>query len=224
LVHISDGVLPPEILITGFALTAVLLYLSLKNIIAEEIPKISMITSAVFVASLVHFPVGPTSVHLIMNGLAGIILGKRAFASIFVALTLQAIFFQYGGMTVIGVNTLNMGLPALLAWQIFEQRRGFHSPKKEMVFGGIAGGAGVLGAVVMLSAELLSLGTAFKEITVFVLAAHVPIILIETVVVGAMAGLLQKVKPEMLIPAKNGSTVQVNENVVNEIVVNEIVR
>ena len=72
MVHISDGVLPPAMLAAGFVLTAFLLNFSLKGIRAEEIPKVSLITAALFVASLVHFPVGPTSVHLIMNGMAGI--------------------------------------------------------------------------------------------------------------------------------------------------------
>ena len=93
MVHISDGVLPLGALAAGFIISGVLLLLTLRGVKAEEIPRISLITAALFVASLVHFPVGPTSVHLIMNGLAGIILGKRAFVSVLVALTLQAIFF-----------------------------------------------------------------------------------------------------------------------------------
>jgi cobalt/nickel transport system permease protein len=204
LVHISDGVLPLEVLVAGFALTGALLLLTLRDVKAEEIPRISLVTAALFVASLVHFPVGPTSVHLIMNGLAGIILGKRAFVSVLVALTLQAIFFQHGGISVIGVNSLNMGIPALLAWQIFERRRGLKYPRREIAFGAAAGAVAVLGAVLLLSAELLVLGEGFSEIAVLVLASHIPIVLIEAAVLGTTAGYLVKVKPEMLIPAKSG--------------------
>ncbi|MHC1631022.1 MAG: cobalt transporter CbiM [Methanotrichaceae archaeon] len=203
MVHISDGVFSVQILATGFALTMAILALTLRDVKAEEIPRISLITSAVFVASLIHFPIGPTSVHLIMNGLAGIILGKRAYVSIFVALTLQAILFQHGGVTVIGVNTLNMGIPALLAWQIFEHRRGFKSPKQEIIFGGLAGIIGVLGAVLITAVELLILGENFREIAILLVAAHVPIMIIETVIVAAAAGFLEQVKPEMLISTKN---------------------
>lgn len=205
MVHISDGILSLEILIAGFALTGAILLFTLRDVEAEEIPKISLITAALFVASLVHFPVGPTSVHLIMNGLAGIVLGKRAYASVFVALTLQAIFFQHGGISVIGVNSLNMGIPALLAWQIFEHRRGLASPRREIVFGGLAGAVAVLGAVLMLSAELLTLGEAFSEISVFVLASHIPIVLVEVLVVGVAAGYLERVKPQMLISTKRAT-------------------
>ena len=153
-------------------------------------------------ASLVHFPVGPTSVHLIMNGLAGILLGRRAFAGVFVALTLQAVFFQHGGLTALGVNAFNIGVPALLAWQLFEHRRGLPSPRREVLFGGLAGGLAVLASVILVSLELLSMGEAFKEISVLVIGAHMPIMLMEAVIVGFAAGLLASVKPEMLAASK----------------------
>jgi len=209
MVHISDGVLPPAMLAGGFLFTAILLFLFLKEMRVEEIPKISLITAALFVASLIHFPVGPTSVHLVMNGLAGILLGRRAFIGVFVALTLQAVFFQHGGLSVLGVNAFNIGVPALLAWQIFERRRGLESPRREVVFGVLAGGLAVLASVLMVSLELLALGEAFNEISLLVIGAHLPVILIESLVVGGAAGFLLKVKPEMLASSNSG-IVEVN--------------
>jgi len=209
MVHISDGVLPPVMLAAGFLFTAILLFLSLNDMRVEEIPKISLITAALFVASLVHFPVGPTSVHLVMNGLAGILLGRRALIGVFVALTLQAVFFQHGGLSVLGVNAFNIGVPALLAWQIFERRRGLESPRQEVVFGALAGGLAVLASVLMVSLELLALGEAFNEISLLVIGAHLPVILIESLVVGGAAGFLLKVKPEMLANSNSG-IVEVN--------------
>jgi cobalt/nickel transport system permease protein len=198
MVHISDGVLPPAMLAAGFLIALTLLVFSMRNIRIEEIPKVSLITAALFVASLVHFPIGPTSVHLIMNGLAGILLGRRAFIGVFVALTLQAVFFQHGGLSVLGVNAFNIGIPALLAWQIFERRGGLESPRLEVVFGALAGGLAVLASVLLVSLELLALGEAFNEISLLVIGAHLPVIIIEALVVGAAAGFLLKVKPEML--------------------------
>ncbi|HOT07712.1 MAG TPA: cobalt transporter CbiM [Methanotrichaceae archaeon] len=198
MVHISDGVLPPSVLAVGLALTVVMLFFSLRRTRAEEIPRISLVTAALFVASLVHFPVGPTSVHLIMNGWGGILLGRRAFASVFVALALQAVFFQHGGLTALGVNALNMGIPAVLAGKIFSMRRGFRSPQREVIFGSLAGGLAVLLAALLLSAELLVIGEAFYEISILVLAAHLPVVIIEALVVGASAGFLVSTRPEML--------------------------
>ena len=185
-------------LAAGFLFTLILLVFSMRNIRIEEIPKVSLITAALFVASLVHFPIGPTSVHLIMNGLAGILLGRRAFIGVFVALTLQAVFFQHGGLSVLGVNAFNIGVPALLAWQLFEKGRGLESPHLEAVFGALAGGLAVLTSVLLVSLELLALGEAFNEISLLVIGAHLPVIIIEALVVGAAAGFLLKVKPEML--------------------------
>lgn len=209
MVHISDGVLPPAMLAAGFLLALILLFFSMRGMLIEEIPKISLITAALFVASLVHFPVGPTSVHLVMNGLAGILLGRRAFIGVFVALTLQAVFFQHGGLSVLGVNAFNIGVPALLAWQMFERRRGLESPRLEVVFGALAGGLAVLASVLMVSLELMALGEAFNEISLLVIGAHLPVILIESLVVGGAAGFLLKVKPEMLANSNSG-IVEVN--------------
>ena len=203
MVHISDGVLPLAMLAAGFLFTLILLVFSMRNIRIEEIPKVSLITAALFVASLVHFPIGPTSVHLIMNGLAGILLGRRAFIGDFVALTLQAVFFQHGGLSVLGVNAFNIGVPALLAWQLFEKRRGLESPHLEAVFGALAGGLAVLTSVLLVSLELLALGEAFNEISLLVIGAHLPVMIIEALVVGAAAGFLLKVKPEMLADSSN---------------------
>lgn len=196
--HIADGVLPAWMLAAGFLATSVLLYFSLYKIDAEEIPKISLVTAALFVASLAHFPVGPTSVHLLLDGLAGMMLGRRAFVSVFVALALQAAFFQHGGLTALGINALNMGIPALLAWQIFRRRYAFELPSREFAFGALAGGAAVLLSALMVFAELLAIGEGFREISILVLASHVPVILVECVVSGSAAGYLATTRPEML--------------------------
>ncbi|VVB72889.1 Cobalt transport protein CbiM [uncultured archaeon] len=196
--HISDGVLPIWMLVAGFAFSSVMLYYSLFRTSAEEIPRISLVTAALFVASLVHFPVGPTSVHLHLDGLAGIMLGRRAFAGVFVALVLQASFFSHGGLTALGVNALNMGLPALMAWQIFGRRAGFESPRREYVFGGVAGAAAVLATALMVSFELLAIGEGFREIAILVIAAHIPVAMAECLVSAAASGFLATANPAML--------------------------
>ena len=119
MVHIADGILAPEVWVTGFIITGLILIYVLKRTPAEEIPKISLVTSAVFIASLIHIPIGPTSVHLILAGLAGILLGRASFPAIFIALLLQAFLFQHGGITTLCINTLNIGVTALISSGIF---------------------------------------------------------------------------------------------------------
>src|SRR5262245_32385819 len=118
-VHISDGVLTPEWLAGGFLLAGVLAFVGSWRIRDEEIPRVALMTAAFFVVSLIHVPVGGTSVHLLLTGLVGVILGWRAALAIPVGLFLQAALLNHGGFSSLGVNSCVMVLPALLAWQLF---------------------------------------------------------------------------------------------------------
>ena len=117
--HISEGVLSGPVLLSGAALAAAGTAIGLKKLDYDQIAKAGMLSGAFFVASLIHVPLGPTSVHLIMNGLVGLLLGWAAFPAILVALALQAVFFQFGGITSLGVNTTLMALPAVLCYFAF---------------------------------------------------------------------------------------------------------
>ncbi|MBC7240809.1 MAG: energy-coupling factor ABC transporter permease, partial [Chloroflexi bacterium] len=94
--HISEGVLSGPVLLGGALLTAGGTYVGLSKLKDKDIPKVGILSSAFFVASLIHVPLGPTSVHLILNGLNGLFLGWAVFPSILVALFLQGILFQFG--------------------------------------------------------------------------------------------------------------------------------
>jgi cobalt/nickel transport system permease protein len=118
-VHISDGVLSWPWLAGGFAVAGALAVLGAWRIQDEEIPQVALLTAAFFVASLVHVRVGPTSVHLLLNGLVGVVLGRRAALAIPLGLFLQAALIGHGGFTTLGVNSCILVLPALLAWQLF---------------------------------------------------------------------------------------------------------
>lgn len=196
--HISDGVLPAQTWIGGYVVTGAITALCLRRSKAENIPKISVITAMFFVASLIHVPLGPTSVHLILNGLAGIVLGWAAYPSILVGLTLQALLFQHGGITTIGINTVNMGLPALVAYPLFGLRRRFPIRQGELVFGALAGFEGVLLGAVLLSLSLWTAGSEFSGVAKIAFLAHIPIMVIEAVICGVAAAFLKRVKPEVL--------------------------
>lgn len=201
MVHISDGVLDPWLLKSGWAITAVILAYTLSKMEIEDVPKLSVITAAVFVASLIHISVGPTSVHFILNGFAGVMLGILAFPCIFVAIAFQYVLFQHGGFTTIGINTVNMGVPALIAYLIFKTGTKLdirpETRNKASLFGAIAGGVAVVLALVFLAAELITTGEEFYETTVLVVGTHVPIIVIEAIFTGVLVGFIATVKPEM---------------------------
>jgi len=203
--HISEGILNPPIWLTGYAATAVIAGLTMRKLDMEEVPKISVITAVFFIASLIKIPLGPASIHLILNGLVGIVLGKRAFAAIMLGIILQAIIFGHGGITVIGINTLMLGGGALVAYFVWQQRYRFNIKRREFVFGAIAGAIGTVTSGTILASVLMLTGEEFTTIAETVLIAHIPIMLIEAAVVGASAEFLQKTKPEVL--AGNKSTV-----------------
>ncbi len=107
--HISEGILSAPILLGGASLTAVGTVIGLKKLDLDRIMEVSMLTATFFVASLIHVPIGPASIHLVLNGLLGIMLGWACFPAILVGLLLQAVFFQYGGLMVLGVNNCQHG-------------------------------------------------------------------------------------------------------------------
>jgi cobalt/nickel transport system permease protein len=119
-VHIADGILSWPWLAAGAAGAAALALLGAWRLRDEEVPRVALLSAAFFVASLVHVKVGGiTSVHLLLNGLVGVVLGARAGLAVLVGLFLQAALFGHGGFTTLGVNACIMTVPALAAWQLF---------------------------------------------------------------------------------------------------------
>lgn len=196
--HISDGVLQPQVWAGGYVVAAAIAAVTTRKMQPEDVPRIAITTSVFFVASLIHVPIGPTSVHLILNGLVGIILGPFAFISIFLGLTLQALLFQHGGITTIGVNALMMGLPALLVYRIFNLHQKIRFKFNIAIFGALAGACGISLAALILALLLISTGSEFVGVAKLALLAHLPVIIIEAIITGFIALFLKTVKPELL--------------------------
>ncbi len=199
--HISDGILTAPVYLGGFIAAGAVSGYAIRKMTAEELPKIAVITSVFFVASLIHIPIGPTSVHLILNGLAGVILGLAAFPCILLGLILQALLFQHGGITTIGVNTCVMGIPALFAAAIFKLRLRFLTKATYMdaIWGGVAGASAIMLSGILLALFLVTAGNEFIPVAKFALLAHLPIMAIEGLVTGFTVVFLAKVKPELLL-------------------------
>jgi cobalt/nickel transport system permease protein len=118
-VHISDGFLPPVWQIGGFVAAGTLLILYGRRLTDAEIPRLALLSAVFFVASTIHVRVGPTSVHLLLGGLVGVVLGRRAVLAITVGLVLQAALIGHGGFYSLGVNICDLTLPAYLAAALF---------------------------------------------------------------------------------------------------------
>jgi cobalt/nickel transport system permease protein len=196
--HISEGVLTPQVLVAGAAAAAVGTAVGLKKMDYEKIPKVAVLTAAFFVASLIHVPIGPSSVHLTLNGLLGLLLGWAAFPAILIGLLLQALLFQFGGLTVLGVNAVNMGVPALIVWLLFGYFIKKDNTALTVIFAFLAGAIAVLLSILLTAFSLVCSGEEFTGIAKVMVAAHLPVIFIEGVVNVFIVTLLKKVKPEIL--------------------------
>ena len=195
--HISEGVLSGPVLLSGGALAAAGTAIGLKKLDYDRIAQAGILSATFFVAALIHVPIGPANAHLILNGLVGLLLGWAAFPVILVALVLQAMLFQFGGITALGVNTLIMALPAVLCYLVFSP---FLQKNTTLAFS-TAFACGFLS--VFLSALGLGLALVFTEknffeISTIVVVAHIPVMIIEGIVTAICVAFLKKVQPAML--------------------------
>ena len=195
--HLADGIVTGPVITIGFGVAAALAAVTMRKVDLEEIPKISVVAAVFFVASFIHIPLVVASVHLMLNGLAGVILGKRAFMAIALGITLQA-FFGFGGVTVIGVNCVMMGGGALFAYAVWQCRHLVSIPNKEVVFGALAGALGIFFSGCLLALALATTGDEFLVAAKAVLGYHVVLMIIEGVVTGACVSFLLKTKPDLL--------------------------
>jgi cobalt/nickel transport system permease protein len=273
-IHLSDGLVHPSWCVAGFVAMAVMLAIGAWRIRDEEIPRVAILTAVFFVAAQIHVPLPGSTAHLLLNGLVGVILGRRAGLAIPLGLTLQMALFQHGGWTTLGVNACVMGIPAILAGLLFGglrrlpwvrrpwfrgvlmfmsfsvfigslvycvsllltnplndagelrtewadsvtfhagtitatgamalvaawvERRLENAP--EFPLGLLVGETAVL-ATVMLNGVVLLFGSTdkinWRSLVLLVFVIHLPLAVIEGVVLGFLVGFLARVKPEML--------------------------
>lgn len=202
--HISEGILSAPVLLGGAALGAGGVALGLRRMDYEKIPEVAVMTSAFFVATLVRVPVGPGSVHLTLNGLLGLLLGWMSFPAILVALGLQAVLFQFGGLTTLGVNTLNMAAPAVAVYYLL---RPFMRSEKRLAVaaaGFMAGALAVLGAAALIAVSLVTTGEEFSPVAKTLFAVNLPAAVVEGVVTASIVAFLKRVKPEILNNTNTG--------------------
>ncbi len=210
--HISDGYLLASTCIGGYALTGLTIWYFLRKIKREQnptesIPKASLLAAAFFVASSIRLPIPPSSVHPLLNGLLGVVLGYYAFPAILVGLFFQAVMFQHGGLTTLGINCMTAGVPAVLAHYLFQfrHRLGLENSLWTSIFGFVAGASGVaitvLAVFVILIANIpldVDASAERSSIITTLVIAHIPLMLVEGIFTAMIVSFLEKVKPELL--------------------------
>ncbi len=196
-VHLSDGAIAAPWLVGGYVVAGLMLALAAWRVREEDVPRIGVLSAAFFIGSTIHFKLAITSVHLILNGLVGVILGRRAPLAITVGLLLQYLLLAHGGLTTLGLNACIIGLPALAAGALFPVLRKLGVP----AFGtGCLLGAFAVAASACLNFLVLLTGGKenWETLAKLVLLAHLPLVVVEGLILGVVVRYVEKVKPEML--------------------------
>lgn len=196
--HIADGVLStPVIVATSVAAAGTIAY-GLKKTKEEDIPKIALMSGTFFALSLITVPIGPSSVHPLICGLVGIILGGKSALAFFPALLLQALLFHHGGLTSLGANTFMLFLPAYISHLIYTSM--VHS--KPMVKGTMIGALSVVMTVIILTLILYFTQPEFASgaasVIKVLVVSHLPLVVVEGILTGAAANFLSHSQPNWI--------------------------
>ncbi len=114
--HIPDGFLNLPVSLITWVIAIALIIVALNQVQSKyqerTVPIMGVCAAFIFAAQMINFPIpGGTSGHLLGGTLAGILLGPWAGTLVVsVVFIVQAVFFQDGGITVLGANITNMGL------------------------------------------------------------------------------------------------------------------
>lgn len=207
--HLAEGILSGPVLLGGGAAAAVGVAYGLKCIEDEDIPRVAVMSAGFFVASLIHVPIGVASVHLVLNGLCGLVLGWAAFPALLVALLLQAVLFGFGGLSALGVNTVVMAAPAVTcACLLRPWLNRLRTQGAALAIGAIAGALSITLSGVLAAAALAGSHRAFAPAALLLLGAHVPVMVVEAVLTAGMTAFLLRVRPEVLGLGRGPATLE----------------
>ena len=118
LLHIPDGFLAPQVALTLWAATALVVGIALRRIgdrdatTGRQTILMGISGAFIFAAQMFNFPVAAgTSGHLLGGVLAGYLLGPWAGSVVMATVIgIQALLFQDGGVLALGANIFNMGV------------------------------------------------------------------------------------------------------------------
>lgn len=197
--HLSEGVLHSSTLLVGAAVAIVGMAIGLKQLKSDRLSLTALFASAFFVASTIHIPVGIGSVHLILNGVAGIFLGWAVFPAFLIALALQALLFSFGGFSVLGVNLCIMALPALVMHYLSRPLLSELTRKRLISAGILAGVLGVGGSALIASLVLAMDGSKqYADLIGLLIVSHLPVFVVDSLISVGVLLTLAKMMPETL--------------------------
>lgn len=199
--HIPDGLLSVPVLVCGVGLAVVGVGLGLRRLDDRLIPRAGIVAAAVFVGSLVSIPVGPSSVHVLLSGLMGLMLGIATFPVVFVMLLLQTLLFGFGGLTTLGVNTVNIALPGVIFATLIGPmiRRTGHTTIRA-VLAGLVGALSVAGTGSLVALSLALSSSDYTPVASVLIVTYLPLMIGEALVTATIVAFLGRVQPDALQP------------------------
>lgn len=189
--HLSDGILPVAVSAGGHLLSLGAVGLSSLRLEAREIPRMGIFSAALFTISLLHIPLGGTTLHPGLYGLAGLLLGKRSLPVIYVTLLFQSLIFQHGGLLNLGINTLFIGSGSICGWAAWDLLS-----QKEEIRAALAGFLGLFVPALLVSTTftLLQYGRGM----LFFIFLYFPAAVIEGVITFFIVRFFLRTQPGVL--------------------------
>jgi cobalt/nickel transport system permease protein len=159
----------------------------------------------IFAAQMINFPIpGGTSGHLLGGTLAGVLLGPWAGSLVMaVVFIVQALFFQDGGLTVLGANIVNMGLIGTFGGYYLylgiRKAFGFHRWRSMAIAVALAAWTSVVVAALACALQLALSGTVPPLVAlVAMLSWHILIGIGEAVITVFAVGYIWRTRPDLL--------------------------
>ncbi|MGE3166806.1 MAG: CbiM family transporter [Planctomycetota bacterium] len=196
--HIVDGVLPAATWLGGWVAAVGGLSVSARRLAVEETPRIAVLSSAFFIASAFRIPLGPTSTHLLLHGLVGIVLGKRAFVAIGLGAALHFLILAQGGLTTLGVNMAVLGFPAMIGGWLFRRFRVHASQRLLPALAAATTLVTMALSIVAHAGVLLTGGRRFEAVVVAMASAHVVVAIFEATMTALLVAFLVRVRPDLI--------------------------
>ena len=120
--HVPDGILPPVFWVSGLVLTALLLFWSTAQTRRSGPRELAFQSSlGGIMLAVMAFPVPITAFEYCMTlaGPVGVLLGAGAAFQVSFVVTLILALLGQGGFTVVGLNTVVLGLGAMAARPLY---------------------------------------------------------------------------------------------------------
>ncbi|NMA95049.1 MAG: energy-coupling factor ABC transporter permease [Clostridiales bacterium] len=214
-IHIPDGVADNIwwLLVLSYIVVILLLMLIFKRVDREEVgrkvPLVAIMSAVMLIAMSV--PMGFLPFHINLAALCGILVGyELGFIAVFV-INLLLSFVGHGGITVVGLNSIILGIEMALAY-IFYRR--LAQEGKEGILSFLSTALALLiSTTVSIIIIILIMGDGPKEsilnhshikdggLLIFFIVLAIGITL-ESTITGLIVAFLSKVKPDLIRPSE----------------------